>query len=222
MRRFIIDPVVFLCMAKRKKRAAKKPTTTLGKIWYFIWEDDSVWSWLANIALAFILIKFIVYPVLGFLLGTNYPIVAVVSGSMEHDGSFDEWWSQHEDYYTEVGISKEEFWTFPFRNGFNTGDIMVLYGKKVQDIEIGDVLVYWGSRSDPIIHRIVDVNEDGTFVTKGDHNADSNADERSIAHYRMVGYEEYNKGSVALFRIPFLGYLKIAFVSLVQFIANLW
>ena len=59
-----------------------KPASTWGKVWYFIWHDDSVWSWIVNIILAFLLIKFIVYPGLGFLLETEYPVVAVVSGSM--------------------------------------------------------------------------------------------------------------------------------------------
>ena len=55
----------------------------LKRLWHFIWEDNSVWSWIANIVLAFILIKFIVYPSLGFVLGTTHPVVAVVSESME-------------------------------------------------------------------------------------------------------------------------------------------
>ena len=55
------------------------------KIWHFIWEEDSAWSWIVNIALAFVLIKFIVYPGLAFFLGTTHPVVAVVSSSMEHN-----------------------------------------------------------------------------------------------------------------------------------------
>ncbi len=54
------------------------------KTWYFIWESDSILSWIVNIILAFILIKFIIYPGLGFMMQTSHPIVAVVSGSMEH------------------------------------------------------------------------------------------------------------------------------------------
>jgi len=54
------------------------------KIWNFLWYEDSVWSWLANIIIAFILIKFIIYPLISLLLATPLPIVAVVSGSMEH------------------------------------------------------------------------------------------------------------------------------------------
>ena len=65
---------------------------TAKNVWKFIWEDDSIWSWMLNIILAFVLIKFIVYPGLGLLLGTSYPVVAVVSESMEHNEPFDEWW----------------------------------------------------------------------------------------------------------------------------------
>ncbi len=54
------------------------------KTWYFIWESDSILSWIVNIILAFVLIKFIIYPGLGFAMQTSHPVVAVVSGSMEH------------------------------------------------------------------------------------------------------------------------------------------
>ena len=118
----------------------KKFKKLLKKTWWFIWEDDSIWSWIVNIILAFVLIKFIVYPGLGFLLSTSYPIVAVVSSSMEHDGSFDNWWGGQEKWYLNNEISKDEFASFNFRNGFNKGDIMVLYGKKPSDIEVGEVI----------------------------------------------------------------------------------
>jgi len=54
------------------------------RFWNFMWNDDSVSSWVANVIVAFLLIRFIVYPVLGLILGTHFPIVAVVSESMEH------------------------------------------------------------------------------------------------------------------------------------------
>src|SRR3989338_8734422 len=128
---------------------------TLKKTWWFIWEDDSIWSWIVNIILAFVLIKFIVYPGLGLLLGTHYPIVAVVSSSMEHDGNFENWWNGQSTWYLNNDITKENFLTFDFRNGFNKGDIMILYGKKAKDIGIGEVIVFKSGRPDPIIHRVV-------------------------------------------------------------------
>lgn len=69
---------------KKKNKTPKKPTTWYGKIWFFIWHDNSAASWIINIILAYLIIKFIVYPSLGLVFGTNFPIVAVVSNSMEH------------------------------------------------------------------------------------------------------------------------------------------
>ena len=188
---------------------------TLKKTWWFIWEDDSIWSWIVNIILAFVLIKFIVYPGLGLLLGTHYPIVAVVSSSMEHDGNFENWWNGQSTWYLNNDITKENFLTFDFRNGFNKGDIMILYGKEGKDIKIGEVIVFKSGRPDPIIHRVVkkaEANGGYYFQTKGDHNADSirstSLDETKISENQILGK--------AVFRIPFLGYIKIWFVELIQ------
>ena len=79
-------------MYKKKKTVKKKPKSFWGKVWYLIWYEDSVASWIVNVILAFLIIKFLIYPGLGLLFGTNLPIVAVVSESMQHEGSFDEWW----------------------------------------------------------------------------------------------------------------------------------
>lgn len=185
--------------------------TMLKKTWKFIWDDDSVLSWIVNIVLAFVLIKFIVYPGLGFLLGTNYPIVAVVSSSMEHTAGFEEWWDNNKEWYLDKNITKEDFMKFQSRNGFNKGDIMVLHGKKPKDIQIGEVIVFKSRRPDPIIHRVVDKWEkDGKyyFQTKGDNNPasirDYYLDETNISGDNVIGK--------SIIRIPFLGYIKIAFV----------
>lgn len=196
----------------------KKPKAWWQKAWYFLWEDDSALSWVVNILLAFIIIKYAVYPFLGFALGTTHPIVAVVSGSMEHDGTFDQWWEKHEDLYEREGITKQEFQEFRFSNGFNTGDIMVLYGKPLDEVEQGDVLVYQGRKRDPIIHRVVNIQDDDglSFKTKGDHNKGSNIDEVEIEPYRIIGYQKYDKASVAVLRVPYLGYLKMGFVWIIS------
>ena len=185
----------------------------LKKTWHFIWEDNSIWSWIVNIALAFVLIKFVVYPGLGLVLGTNYPVVAVVSGSMEHNGmGFDEWWSANNAWYRDNKISKEEFSQFPLQNGFNKGDIMILVGREAEEIEIGDVIVFRSARKDPIIHRVVKKTGDGqtVFQTKGDNNAESirsqQLDETRITEDHLIGK--------TVFRVPFLGYIKIGFVKI--------
>lgn len=213
---------------KHNKRNLSK--TKLGKTWkrftYFLNEDDSFWSLLANIAIAFILIKFIVYPGLGLVLGTNYPIVAVVSGSMEHQGSFDDWWDSPAIYdskkttqsmfYQQYNITKEKFQGFSFDDGFNTGDIMVLTGKKTEDIEIGDVIVFTSKRPEPVIHRVIErkkKNDTLYFRTKGDHNPTTYFFEKDITEENIIG--------VARFRIPWLGWIKIIFVKAILCVFNL-
>jgi len=187
----------------------------LKKTWWFLWEDDSALSWIISTIVAIIVIKFLIYPGLGLALGTSHPVVAVVSGSMEHDGSFDEWWNSaadggsQEEYYNALGISLIEFKEFPFKNGFNKGDVMIL--KKPKTLKIGDILVFKSYKPDPIIHRIVAVDGD-TFTTKGDHNTRiydvGFFDETDITMDKVVGK--------AVFRIPYIGYVKIWFVDLIN------
>ena len=195
----------------------------LKKTWHFIWESNSIWSWIVNIILAFVIIKFLVYPGLGLILSTSYPIVAVVSGSMEHDGSFDQWWESpalcdkkectQNIYYQEFNITKEEFLEFSLKNGFNQGDIMVLRGADPENIKLGDILVFTSNRPDPIIHRVIKIwKQDDTyyFQTKGDHNPYS---------YPSLREDEINQNRIvgkAVVRIPYLGWIKIAFVKLVN------
>ena len=189
----------------------------LKKIWYFIWEDNSIWSWIVNIILAFVLIKFMVYPGLAFVLSTSHPVVAVVSESMEHNMGFEEWWEKNNGWYIEREISKEEFEKFPLKNGFNKGDIMVLVGRDAEDINVGDIIVFNSGRKDPIIHRVVKkmYREDGIyFQTKGDNNKDSiknsKLDETNLKEDVVIGN--------AIFRVPLLGYIKILFVEILKFI----
>ena len=187
------------------------------KIWHFIWEEESLLSWIVNIILAFIIIKFLLYPGLGLMLGTSYPIVAVVSSSMEHDVGFDEWWQDNENFYSKFNITKTEFSEFKFKNGFSKGDIMVLRGSYPENLEIGDTIVYQSGRPDPIIHRIINARQEGSniiFQTKGDNNIaqiiSTDLDETNINENAIIGK--------TVFRIPLLGYIKIMFVALVGWI----
>lgn len=193
--------------------------------WWFIWEDDSIWSWIANVIIAFVLIKFIVYPGLGLLLVTSHPVVAVVSSSMEHDGSFDQWWRSaaicgkeqctQAEFYSQLNVSKDDFRKFPLKNGFNMGDIIVLKGKKPSEINKGDIIVFKSGRPDPIIHRVINRwQEEGVYhyQTKGDHNKDMirdiTLDESDINQNSVIGRQ--------LFKIPYLGWIKILFVKSLQ------
>ena len=198
----------------------------LKKGWNFIWNDDSIWSWVVNLILAFLIIRYLIYPFLGIVLGTSYPIVAVVSESMEHklsngvicgksfqdfEKSFDSYWLACGSWYEKKGISKEEFKQYPFKNGFNKGDIIVLWRADKENLEVGDVLIFQANKPQPIIHRIVRIYEEGGqlfYQTKGDHNEDSSTsiNELNIGEERIIGQ--------GVLKIPYLGWLKILFVDL--------
>lgn len=194
--------------------------TSAKKLWNFIWYDDSWESWVLNVILAFVIVKYFFYPSLGFLLGTGYPIVAVVSGSMEHHGAFSTWWEtecrrdvlsgeiiKQKDLYSKFSINQDEFPNFRFKNGFNRGDIMILSSPK--QFKIGDVLVFNADHAyDPVIHRVVSVNEK-FFKTKGDANCMIANFEENVPRERALGK--------AVLRIPLLGWVKILFVEITRF-----
>jgi hypothetical protein len=232
---------------KRKKeiidtKALKLKKTWYGSIFYFIWYDDSILSWIVNIILAFLIIKYLFYPGLSLVLGTNLPVVAVVSCSMEHKftncgvsevngqpnpstlcgetGSgkvdFDVYWRYCGDFYENINITKDEFKEFSFSSGFNKGDIMLLIGVKPENIEIGDVIVFEANQKTyPVIHRTITKDKiDGEYFigTKGDHNFDQ------IKHgeFTEVDITRDQILGKAFLRIPFLGYVKIYFVELIS------
>ncbi len=192
----------------------------------FLWNSDSVLAWIIDIALAFVIVKFLVYPGFALLFGTQYPIVAVVSGSMDHHGDFNNWWLSNTadcgklglcsqaKFYSMFNISKEDFLRFPLHNGFSRGDIIFLKHKDPSSIQKGDIIVFRvPGLSDPVIHRVIKKwVENGTyhFQTKGDHNPTSLLIELDTSEEDIVG--------VAFFRIPKLGYLKIWFADLLRFL----
>lgn len=158
--------------------------------------------------------------ILGLTLGTNIPLVAVLSGSMDHgptDGagdsrypceknvgayteSFDSWWGLCEFTYAGFGITKQQFAGFPFSGGFKKGDLPVIQNDA--GYKVGDIVVYnIPSSGVPIIHRIVKINSDGTYQTKGDHNSGQNPYEKSVQKSQIRGK--------VIFLVPYLGYLRV-------------
>jgi signal peptidase I len=204
----------------------------LKKFWNYIWNNDSLLSWILAILVVFLLVRFIIYPVVGLALGTNLPLVAVISGSMEHNGDFDSWWSSpaicdnqnpcsQEEWYAQYNISYNLFKSFTLKNGFNKGDLILLRGKKSENIRIGDVLVFSSNAPYPIIHRVVQKtnssSQDFLFETKGDANSyqitNPYLDETKVHSSQALG--------VAYAKIPYLGYLKLWLVNSLSSISQM-
>lgn len=208
------------------------------RFWKFTWNDDSLASYISALIVSIILIKFVIFPVLGFTFNTDYPVVAIVSGSMEHKISneiicsnrvqgvssqkldLNEYWDYCGDYYeNNYDIQLDDFKDFKYNNGLNIGDVMVLYGKDTSEIEIGDVLVFvpqderFYQQRGPVIHRVVNIYyEDGKryFQTKGDHNGQSYLNfENKISEESVIG--------VGVFRVPYLGYPRLWLSQIIGF-----
>jgi hypothetical protein len=131
----------------------------LKKFWKYMWEGDSLLSYILSFAFAFLVIKYLFFPGLGLIFGTDFPVVAIVSGSMEHkvvDGNIcgknmnndgflngEEFWNACGQYYEDnYNLSYEEFENYRYSNGLNVGDVMILYGKNPEDIEEGEILIF--------------------------------------------------------------------------------
>jgi len=190
------------------------------KTWKFIWKDDSIWSWLVSLALAFIIVKFVFFPLLSLTLATSLPLVVVESESMHHPGSFvgntiglqdsfETWWNQEGSWYESFGIDKAQAENWKLRTGLEKGDIVLVTGHS--EPEVGDVVIFNAGQTYPIIHRVISIEETPNgkvYQTKGDNNQVQLYFERDVSENVVIGK--------ALFRIPKLGWLKLAFVELIK------
>jgi len=90
---------------------------------------------------------------------------------------------------------------------FNKGDMLILRGIPQEQLSVGDVIVFdQPSGGTPIVHRIVDINTDGTFQTKGDANSGQLPYEKSIQYSQIHG--------AVIMIIPFMGWIKIGLTDI--------
>ena len=192
----------------------------LKKIWNFLWNDDSIWSWIVSLILAFLLVKFILFPALSLIFASSMPLVVVESSSMHHPGNFfsrtlqtqsnfDLWWNGKSNWYESKNITKLEAENWPLRAGLEIGDIVVLSGWSKP--KVGDIIIFSSTTVHPIIHRVIaikEINGNTYYSTKGDNNEDQLIQEKSIPKDALIGK--------AIMRIPLLGWIKLGVVKLFQ------
>ncbi|MEM4330537.1 MAG: signal peptidase I [Candidatus Pacearchaeota archaeon] len=169
------------------------------KFWKFL-NEDSWESTFVSLILFLIIIYFVIFPLASLLTGTKYFLVIVESCSMHHRYPLEE--IINNKYYKERGISKENITSWPFKNGFNKGDIIFSVGPS--NLKVGDVIIFNPQKEEykyPIIHRIIEI--DDTIVTKGDNNNGILEVEKNISRDKIL--------AKSLFRIPYLGWIKLIF-----------
>lgn len=87
--------------------------------------------------------------------------------SMFHEPTdFDSWWQKFGKFHEEFDISKEDFKTFPYPNGFTLHFGTV---KPVDTLKRGDLIAYINIDGTEVIHRLVNISSEKFFI-KSDNN----------------------------------------------------
>lgn len=176
----------------------KRIGENVGRFWKFL-NEDSWQSWLVSLVLAFVIIKFIFFPAMSLATGSSLPLVVVESCSMYHTTSFYKWYEQNGLWYENKKLNEDNFTEFPFKNGLNKGDIILVYNRG--NFKVGDIIIFSSDFAHPLIHRVV---EKGNKIgTKGDNNFDQLEAEKNINSEDVLGR--------AIVRIPGLGWIKLIF-----------
>lgn len=153
--------------------------------------------------LSFILFAiFIAIIILSIRFFYPYLFSVDVTASMQHD-NFDF------STYIPYNITERDFQNFPFNQGINVGDILIVIPS--DNLHVGDVILYKSIISDHmILHRLVDIYKNDSkiyYCAKGDNNPAPLYYEKEC---ELTKDRIYGK---AVFRIPLLGIGRIFFQS---------
>jgi len=203
------------------------------KAWNWIWNSDSLLSWIVALLLIFVIVKYIFFPSVSLIMGTSLPIVGVESSSMDHqivkddygrlnicgkiysqsekqNLNFDEYWDICGNWYIQRNITKEEFSEFSLSNGFSKGDVIIVWGRFTP--KIGDIIIFKpasGTAPNPIIHRIVSISDTGVIQTKGDHNEAQLTASNNLYQTDETNIKQNQLIGKAVLKLPYLGWPKI-------------
>lgn len=181
------------------------------KFWFIVWKDDSFKGWIISLIFLLIVIKGIFFPILNLVTGTSLPLVIVESCSMYHEDNllsdFAPWWDSHDMKYFKFGLTQKDFLSFPFKKGFNKGDILFITKGTPENIEVGDIIIFDVNYKNPIIHRVIKItkeNENYIFSTLGDNNQGQLSFETEISQNQIIGKAQANI-------LPYVGWVKLIF-----------
>jgi signal peptidase len=181
-------------------------------------DKNELWENIKYIALG-IVFAILLNKGLGLILDTELPIVAVMTGSMVHDATTH---YRHYQFLGEnFGYTEEEINSWPIKNGFRPGDVLIIKGIPEEELEVGDVIVFtYEGQPVPIIHRIVTIDENGYPYTKGDHNPTLDPDCNLYEGETRCWERTSIKGKAVLW-IPFLGIPKLILHNVLMFTRGL-
>lgn len=223
----------------KSKFSKKIDSNNMKSLIAYIFKGEDLLSHVLFFIVLFIFFKFLLLPFIGFMMGTQYPMTVIVSGSMEQDlnsqrvcgntisSNSTNYWDICGDYYEQnFNISKSDFSSFPYDSGLNRGDVIIVYGRDSKKIKQGDVVLFKGQdkvtlednsqeslfylRYGPIIHRVVDVE----LNSSGEFFTTKGDNNPSIMDKEIDIPSEDILG-VAVFRIPYLGLINYYFYEFI-------
>lgn len=170
---------------------------SLKRFWHFLWHEESIASYVVFFILAYLFLQFVAFP--GFLLIFGLSdVTAVMTTSMIHTDP-----NLENTYYGWLearNISREEIDSWSFQEGLEIGDVVFVKKVKKEEIDVGDVVVYYAPTGVSIIHRVVNI-ENSVYTTKGDANSNPLNFERQLSFESIKGK--------AILKIPYLGYPRV-------------
>lgn len=165
----IVVSIIFMILVIRHFFGVTFKKSILATFLYFV----------ISILLSTIVIQ-VLFFVMQILLGSSMPFVIFTSGSMTH--SNDIWRIWLEDH----SVPKSETSRFPFQNGINRGDIVLVTSQ--DSIKLGDVILYNRDKlyrgDQPILHRVVGIVYIGEWkINKVDGTLDCLTEEDFYRRY---------------------------------------
>lgn len=155
------------------------------------WKNEYIQTVLMGVAI--ILVVFGVWYGTKLLLNTQYPALAVASGSM-----------------CKLPGSRCDGWSHPFKETLHVGDLIVVQGISPEEIEAspyptGDIIVFRdpSDGSGLIVHRTISKENrsgDWYFQTRGDGN--SGPDSVRVPEDQVIGK--------VILRIPWIGHIALS------------
>ncbi len=147
-------------------------------------------GWKSDLAFAIFVFSIVV------IIQVIYPYLfsVVYTSSMEHTHF-------NCSTYIKFNITCKMFEKFPFKNGINVGDVVIVLPASYKDVKVGDVVLYINPNGYPVLHRVV-IKKNNTICVKGDNN-------RGFLPWECPLYNPKAIVGKAVFRIPYIGYPKI-------------
>jgi len=144
----------------------------------------------------------------GYILHTDLPIVAVMTGSMVHDVTTP--YNHYQFLQENFNYTKDQVDSWPIKNGFRPGDVLIIKGVPQNELKIGDVIVFtYESQPVPIIHRVIYIDDKDYPYTKGDHNPVLDPDCNLFKEPQEGCWKRTEIKGKAIAWIPFLGIPKL-------------